>query len=158
MANTRFFLDTRNAKPGAPCVLKIAIAQKKKTAYISLDAKLVPEKEWDSDKVFDGRGVTELRFLCYSDKLLDVVPITLKERSVIRNGVICAIDGRNTADDSKLAAFKVKSRGPRVKRSCLLALGSRLNLSCRSCHGEVGSSRSISSICERSLTAFRQLA
>lgn len=50
MANTRFFLDTRNAKPGAPCVLKIAIAQKKKTAYISLDAKLVPNDQWDCSK------------------------------------------------------------------------------------------------------------
>ena len=50
MANTRFFLDTRNAKDGKPCVLKIAIAQKKKPAYISLDAKLIPGKQWDDEK------------------------------------------------------------------------------------------------------------
>lgn len=50
MANTRLFLDTRNAKDGRPCVLKIAIAQKKKTAYISLDAKLVPGEQWDFEK------------------------------------------------------------------------------------------------------------
>lgn len=50
MANTRFFLDTRNAKEGKPCVLKIAIAHKKKTAYISLDAKLVPSTQWDAEK------------------------------------------------------------------------------------------------------------
>lgn len=50
MANTRLFLDTRNAKDGRPCVLKIAIAHKKKTAYISLDAKLVPGKQWDEAK------------------------------------------------------------------------------------------------------------
>lgn len=50
MANTRFFLDKRNAKDGRPCVLKIAIAQKKKTAYISLDAKLIPGEQWDETK------------------------------------------------------------------------------------------------------------
>lgn len=50
MANTRLFLDVRGAKEGKPCVLKIAIAHKKKTAYISLDAKLLPNKEWDSVK------------------------------------------------------------------------------------------------------------
>lgn len=50
MANTRFFLDTRNAKDNRPCVLKIAIAQKKKTAYISLDAKLIPGQQWNEEK------------------------------------------------------------------------------------------------------------
>lgn len=50
MANTRFFLDTRNSKGDKPCVLKIAIAQKKKTAYISLDVKLIPGKQWDEEK------------------------------------------------------------------------------------------------------------
>ncbi|MGM9822614.1 MAG: hypothetical protein ACI30D_08520 [Muribaculaceae bacterium] len=50
MANTRLFLDKRNAKEGQPCVLKIAIAHKKKTAYISLEAKLIPQKQWDEQK------------------------------------------------------------------------------------------------------------
>ena len=50
MANTRLFLDVRGAKNGKPCVLKIAIAHKKKTALISLDVKLLPDKEWDPVK------------------------------------------------------------------------------------------------------------
>ena len=40
MAYTRFFLDKRNAQDGKPCVLKIVIVYKTKTAPISLDAKL----------------------------------------------------------------------------------------------------------------------
>ncbi len=40
MAYTRFFLDKRNAQDGKPCVLKIVIVYKTKTALISLDAKL----------------------------------------------------------------------------------------------------------------------
>ena len=53
MANTRFFLDTRNAKDGKPCVLKLAIAHKKKTALISLDVKLDPNKQWEGDKIVE---------------------------------------------------------------------------------------------------------
>lgn len=53
MANTRFFLDTRNAKDGKPCVLKIAIAHKKKTALISLDVRLDPKTQWVDDKVVE---------------------------------------------------------------------------------------------------------
>lgn len=50
MASTRFFLDTRKSKEqNKPKVLKIAIAHKKKTSYISLSIKL-REKEWDSIK------------------------------------------------------------------------------------------------------------
>ena len=47
MANTKFYFDCRRTKPGQPSVLKIAIGHKNKTAYISLDAKLMPE-EWDN--------------------------------------------------------------------------------------------------------------
>lgn len=46
MANTRFFLDKRNAKEGKPIVLKIAIAHQHKSALISLDAKILPS-QWD---------------------------------------------------------------------------------------------------------------
>ena len=48
MANTRFFLDKRNAKEGKPVVLKIAIAHQHKSALISLDAKILPE-QWDDN-------------------------------------------------------------------------------------------------------------
>ena len=47
MANTKFYFDCRRTKPGHPSVLKIAIGHKNTTAYISLDAKLMPE-EWDN--------------------------------------------------------------------------------------------------------------
>lgn len=46
MANTRFFLDTRRTKAGSPSLLKVAIAHLKKTAYITLEAKLLPN-QWD---------------------------------------------------------------------------------------------------------------
>lgn len=50
MANTRFFLDERGSKAGSPCVLKVAIAHKQKTAYLSLSAKLLPS-QWDNAKM-----------------------------------------------------------------------------------------------------------
>ena len=50
MANTRLFLDSRRTKEGQKALLKIAIAQKEKTAYITLDVKLLPGKEWDPVK------------------------------------------------------------------------------------------------------------
>lgn len=46
MANTRFFLDKRNAKEGKAVVLKITIAHHHKSALISLDAKIFPD-QWD---------------------------------------------------------------------------------------------------------------
>lgn len=50
MANTRFFLDKRNAKEGKPVVLKIAIAHQHKSALISLDAKILPA-QWENNKI-----------------------------------------------------------------------------------------------------------
>ena len=49
MAKTSFFHDTRRTKPGLPSVLKVAICQNRKTAYISLPVKVLP-KQWDSKK------------------------------------------------------------------------------------------------------------
>lgn len=48
MAKTRFFLDTRRVKQGSPCVLKVAIAHRDKTAYVSLETKILPE-QWDDE-------------------------------------------------------------------------------------------------------------
>ena len=53
MANTRFVLETRKTKPGSPCILKVAIAHKKKTAYVSLDVRLIPEVQWVDDQVIE---------------------------------------------------------------------------------------------------------
>ena len=54
MANTRFYLDERRTKNGNPCILKIGLAHKGGSAYISLDAKLFPH-QWDDikEKVVD---------------------------------------------------------------------------------------------------------
>lgn len=48
MATTKFFLDTRRAKPGSPSVLKVVINHRNTRSYVSLDAKLLPE-QWDAE-------------------------------------------------------------------------------------------------------------
>lgn len=50
MASTKFFLDCRRTKPGMPSILKLAIGQGDKTAYISLNVKLLPS-QWDGSRV-----------------------------------------------------------------------------------------------------------
>ena len=47
MAKAKFFLDTRRRAKGEPCVLKVAIGQREKTAYISLETRILPE-QWDA--------------------------------------------------------------------------------------------------------------
>ena len=37
----------------------------------------------------------------------DFVSIAIEQGAIIRNGIVCAIDGRNTADDSELAALRL---------------------------------------------------
>ena len=49
MASTKFYLDTRRAKPGVASILKIAICHERRVSYLSLDAKLFPD-QWDSVK------------------------------------------------------------------------------------------------------------
>lgn len=49
MANTRFYLDERGAKPNTPRVLKVAIAHKGSSALVSLSVKLLPN-QWDGKK------------------------------------------------------------------------------------------------------------
>ena len=50
MANSRFYLDERKTKAGCPCVLKIGIAHKGMSAFISLDVKIFPN-QWDAKKM-----------------------------------------------------------------------------------------------------------
>lgn len=50
MATTRFVLDSRRATNNQGVQLKVAISHKTKTAYISLNIKINPEKEWDPIK------------------------------------------------------------------------------------------------------------
>lgn len=56
------------------------------------------------DLILDRCGVAEFRLLGKSDELLDVIPFPFEKRSIIRNGIISAVGGRNTADNGKLAA------------------------------------------------------
>ncbi|MBO7608633.1 MAG: site-specific integrase [Muribaculaceae bacterium] len=66
MANSRFYLDERKTKAGNPCVLKIGIAHKKMSAFISLDVKLLPN-QWDG---------TRMRVVNHPDQMLMNVYIT----------------------------------------------------------------------------------
>ena len=49
MATTRFYFDPRRVKAGTPAALRIAIAHRHKTTYVTLEAKLLPN-QWDSKK------------------------------------------------------------------------------------------------------------
>lgn len=46
MASIKFYFDDRRAKPDKPVILKLAVAHKSKTSYVSLDIKLLPS-QWD---------------------------------------------------------------------------------------------------------------
>lgn len=46
MASIRFYLDSRKCGPDKPMILKIAISHKSKSAYISLNVKLL-KSQWD---------------------------------------------------------------------------------------------------------------
>ena len=44
MASIKFYFDHRRAKPNKPVILKLAVAHKSKTSYVSLDIKLLPSQ------------------------------------------------------------------------------------------------------------------
>ena len=56
------------------------------------------------DSILDRCGVAEFRLVVKSAELLDIIPLSFEQRSVIRNGIISAVRGRNTRHHSKLAA------------------------------------------------------
>ena len=60
----------------------------------------------DFDLVFYGSVVFELRFLCYADELLDVVPFAPEQRGIVRYGVIGRVNGGYAADDCELAVAR----------------------------------------------------
>lgn len=90
MANTRFFLDERSAKPGCPSVLKVAIAHKRRTALFSLDAKIFPN-QWDKAK---------MRVVNHPDQLLMNVYISTVKRQV--DSILLSL-----ANEGKLASMSV---------------------------------------------------
>lgn len=49
MASTRFYLDERRTREGNPSILKVAIAHKGSSAFISMDVKLF-HHQWDDNK------------------------------------------------------------------------------------------------------------
>lgn len=59
----------------------------------------------DFDLVLDGSRVFELALLGEADELLDVVPLTPEQRTVVRYGVIGAVRGRHSRQDRKLASL-----------------------------------------------------
>ena len=101
MANTRFFLDERGSQAGSPCVLKVAIAHKQKTAYLSLSAKLLPS-QWDNVK---------LRVVNHPDQMLLNVYVSGIKQQVDTLLLELARDGKL---DSMTAA--------QIKAHCELAL------------------------------------
>jgi len=121
MANTRFFLDERGAKPGKPSVLKVAIAHKKKTALVSLDARILPN-QWDKKK---------LRIINHPDQLLMNVYITTVKQQIDSSLLTLANDGKldsmtisdiKTFIDDRLHPERIEAREKaKAKANSLLA-------------------------------------
>lgn len=95
MASTKFYLDSRNIKPGKECPLKVAIFTAKQTAFINLGLKLLPT-QWDNDgkrvvkhpqkealNVLIGQRMQEINMLIYeytSGNRLDMTAKELKQK------------------------------------------------------------------------------
>lgn len=85
MANTRFYLDLRRTKNGSPAILKIAIAHKGSSSFISMDVKLLPE-QWDDEKQKVRKHSEQLRLNSYIVELkqkVDAVIISLMQENKI---------------------------------------------------------------------------
>ena len=61
----------------------------------------------DLDVVLDGRRVLQFRFLRHADECLDVVPLALEERCIVRYRVIGVVSGRHPTDDGELRLLAV---------------------------------------------------
>lgn len=64
---------------------------------------VAPKRFGNLNVVLDRRRVFQLSLLCHPNELLNVVPLALEERGIIRNGIIRAVRRRHTADHGKLA-------------------------------------------------------
>ena len=96
MANSRFYLDARGAKPDTPRVLKIAIAHKGQSVLISLSVKVLPN-QWDSKKQ---------RVINHSDQMLVNVYISGIKQQVDTILLSLANDGRlGKMQPSELKAY-----------------------------------------------------
>ena len=63
--------------------------------------------------VLDGGDILQLRLFRHADELLDVVPLALEQRCVVRDGVISAVGCGNTCQHGKLPA-RGSDGGPAV--------------------------------------------
>lgn len=63
---------------------------------------IAPKRFGNLNVVLDRRRVFQLSLLCHPDELLDIVPLTLEERGIIRYWIIRIVGRRNTADNSEL--------------------------------------------------------
>lgn len=96
MANTRFYLDERRTKPGCPSVLKVAIAHKGSSAFISMDVKLMPN-QWDesSQKIVNHPERLVLNTYIQEVKVkVDAVIIALMRESNINGFTAAQIKAR----------------------------------------------------------------
>ena len=66
---------------------------------------IAPKRFGNLNVVLDRRRIFQLSLLCHPDELLDIVPLALEERGIIRNGIIRAVRRRHTADHGKLLDF-----------------------------------------------------
>ena len=64
---------------------------------------IAPKRFGNLNVVLDRRRIFQLRFLRHPNELLDIVPLALEERGIIRNGIIRAVRRRHTTDHGKLA-------------------------------------------------------
>lgn len=60
----------------------------------------------DFDLLLYGCVVFELRFLCYADELLDVVPFAPEQRGIVRYWVIGGVNGGYAAHDSEFSVAR----------------------------------------------------
>lgn len=83
---------------------------------------VAPKRFGNLNVIFDRCRVFQFRLLCHPNKLLDVVPLALEKRGIIRNGIIRAIRRRHAADHGKLTfallhlCLQVRPRTLRVEQ------------------------------------------
>ena len=93
MANTRFYLDVRKSKANQPCVLKVAIAHKGLTAFISLSAKILPN-QWDGRKLRIVNHPSEMTLNVYiadTKQRIDTFILDLARQGVLEDMTACEI-------------------------------------------------------------------
>ena len=63
----------------------------------------VPEAVGNLDVILDRCRILQFSFLCHTDESLDIIPVALKQRTIIRDWIIGTVRCWNTADDGELS-------------------------------------------------------